>query len=840
MGHPTPEQLLQDALAAHRRGSIADARRLYAAVLKIDPTNAAAHGNLAIIAAQQGDLIGAERLIRREIELRPDYPASHNNLGSVLQQQGRLADAIAAHRHAIQLNPDYAEALLALGNALRQQGDLEGAMQSYRSAVKARRDYAEAHNNIGVLLQTQGQLDQAASAYREAVALRPGYAEAEFNLGGVLHQRHELNAAEAAYRRVISLNPGIAVVHNNLGTVLKDQGVPDAALAAFDDAVKLRPDYPEAIYNRATVLQQQSKLEAALADYGRAIELRNDYADAINNAGIVLQELGRASDAIDLYRRLLAGMPDHADARNNLGTALLAEGAFEEARQAFERALTLRPDFPEAFCNLGNAWRELGNLPEAIAAYRNALRLRPDFADAFSQLAYHRAQACAWDDHHADQEKLLDMVRRGIRVPPFYLFSTPASAGDQLVCARQWIEPIRPPRDAAFSHAVSPGRGRIRLGYLSGDFHQHATAGLMAELFERHDRDRFEVFAYSYGPDDNSPMRARLARGFDRFVDIRAASHRDAARRIHADQIDILIDLKGYTRHARPAISAHRPAPVQVSYLGYPATMGADFIDYIIVDPVVVPESQQPFFSERLVHLPCSYQVNDRRREMTAGRSRQDYGLPAEGFVFCCFNNSYKLSPALFDIWMRLLRSIPGSVLWLLEANQLVKENLRSEAGKRGVDPARLVFAPMLPSAEHLGRHRHADLFLDNLPCNAHTTASDALWGGVPVLTCSGETFAGRVAGSLLTAVGLPELVTSSLEQYEQTAMALARDPQRLTALRQALQKNRDTCALFDLPRLTANIETAYGRMWQTWLSGERPAAFSIETAEGKKGEQPC
>jgi protein O-GlcNAc transferase len=840
VGRQTPEQLLADALAAHRGGRLGDAKRLYASVLHVDPTSAAAHGNLAIIAALEGDLPGAERLIRREIELRPGYPASYNNLGSVLQQQGRPAEAIVAHRHAITLNPGYAEAYLALGNVEKQQGDLEGAMASYRSAIEARRNYPEAHNNVGVLLQMQGRLDQAASAYREALALRPGYGEAQFNLGAVLHQMQDFTAAEATYRRLISFNPGIAVVHNNLGSVLKDQGRLDAGLAAFDAAIRLQPDYAEAIYNRATVLQQQSRLEAALADYSRAVELRKGYTDAINNAGIVLQELGRASEAIDLYRSLLERMPDHADACNNLGTALLAEGRPAEAQAAFEQALAHRPDFPEAFYNLGNARRELGDLAEAIAAYRNALRLRPDYADAFSQLAYHRAQACEWDHYQDDQEKLLGMVRKGIRVPPFFLLSTTASASDQRLCARQWSEPIMPPPEAVFSHRVSAGRDRLRLGYLSGDFHQHATAQLMAELFERHDRGRFEVFAYSYGPDDNSPMRARLMRGFDRFADIRALSHREAARRIHAEKVDILIDLKGYTRHARPAISAYRPAPVQVSYLGYPAAMGADFIDYIIVDPFVVPSSQQPFFSERLVHLPGCYQPNDRQREGTADASRRDCGLPADGLVFCCFNNSYKLSPALFDIWMRLLRSVPGGVLWLLEANQLVAGNLRSEAVKRGVDPSRLIFAPVVSPAEHLGRHRHADLFLDTLPCNAHTTASDALWAGLPVLTCSGETFAGRVAGSLLTAVGMPELVTQSLEQYEQTALALARDPQRLIALRQTLQKDRDTSALFGLPELTANIEAAYARMWQTWLSGGRPAAFSIETAEGNQGEQPC
>jgi protein O-GlcNAc transferase len=829
---PTSQQLLADALAAQRSGAIAEAKRLYASVLRIDPTNAAAFGNLGIIAVQQGDLTSAERLFRQEIKLQPDDPIGHNHLGSVLQLQARGADAVAAHRQAINLKPNYAEAHFALGNALKQQGHIEEAMASYRSAIKARPDYPEVHNNIGVLLQIQGRFEQAASAYREAIALRPAYAEAEFNLGSVLHSMHELDAAEAAYRRIISLNPEVAVVHNNLGTVLKDRGLLDQALAAFDHAIELQPDSAEAFYNRATVLQQQARPEDALAAYGQAIALRKDYTDAINNAGIVLQELGRTSEAIDLYRRLLQQIPAHADACNNMGTALLAEGRFDEARAAFEQALTSRPDFPEACYNLANAWRELGDLAGAITAYRNALHLRPDYADAFSQLVYHRAQACDWQGCEADQKKLVAMVRQGARVPPFYLFSTPASAADQLICAQHWIRPITPPPQAVFDHKPLVERERIRLGYLSADFHQHATAQLMAELFERHDRGRFEVFAYSYGADDDSPMRARLASAFDRFTDIRARSHHEAARSIHADGVDILIDLKGYTRNARPEISAYRPAPVQVSYLGYPATMGADFIDYIMVDPFVVPASQQPFFSEKLVQLPVSYQVNDRKRAVaTAGTSRQHWGLPGEGLVLCSFNNSYKISPVVFEIWMRLLRSLPGSVLWLLEVNELVKGNLRSEAEQRGVAPGRLVFAPVVPLAGHLERHRHADLFLDTLPCNAHTTASDALWAGLPVLTCSGDTFAGRVAGSLLTAIGVPELITGSLEEYEQAALALARDPQRLIALRHRLERERDRSPLFDLPKCAENIEAAYARMWQTWLGGQRPAGFSIESA---------
>ncbi len=826
-----PQQLLQDALAAQRRGSLSDAKRLYASVLKIDPANAAACGNLAIIAAQEGDVAEAERLFRRQIALKPDYPAGYNNLGLVLQQQNHLTEAIAAHRQAIKCNPTYAEAFLALGNALERQHDLDGAKQSYLSAVAIRPDYAEAHNNLGVLFQALGSTDEAVSAYRKAVAARPNYAEAEFNLGVLLQQRGHLQAAEAAYRRVIAINPRLAVAHNNLGTVLKDLEQLDASAAALGRAIGLRPDYAEAHYNLATVLREQGRLEGALSHYGRAVALRPDYVDAVSNAGIILGELGRTSEAIDLYRRLVSAAPTRADVYNNMGAALLSESRWQEARGAFQQALALRENFPEALYNLGNAARELGDLAGAIGAYEHALRLRPDYTEAYCQLIYHRRQACAWDSFDADDAGMLALVRRGERVPPFYLLTTNASAADQLVGARQWAAPIQRDREAAFEYSAIRRSGRIRLGYLSGDFHQHATAHLMAELFERHDRGRFEVVGYSYGPDDGSPMRARLVRAFDRFVDVRAFSHRQAATAIHDDGVDILIDLKGYTHQARPAIAAQRPAPVQVSYLGFPASMGADFIDYLMIDPFVVPADQQLFFSEQLVHLPGCYQVNDRKREIAGlSSSRQACGLPVDGFVFCSFNNSYKISPRVFDVWMRLLKAVPGSALWLLRSHDLMEENLSVEAERRGVDRRRLVFAPILPPAEHLARLAHADLFLDTSPCNAHTTASDALWAGLPVLTCSSRTFAGRVAGSLLHATGVPELVTQSLEEYEQLAFELAHDMDRLSMLRGRLKNARTAGLLFDLPKLTSHIEAAYDRMWQNWLSRQAPRAFSLET----------
>jgi predicted O-linked N-acetylglucosamine transferase (SPINDLY family) len=378
--------------------------------------------------------------------------------------------------------------------------------------------------------------------------------------------------------------------------------------------------------------------------------------------------------------------------------------------------------------------------------------------------------------------------------------------------------------------------GRIRLGYLSADFRQHAVAMLVAGLFAHHDRQEFEVIGYSAGPNDGSDIRSRLAASFDRFIDISELSDRASAHLIHADEIDILVDLTGFTRYTRTGILAYRPAPIQVNYLGYLGTTGATFIDYIVLDRFVAPAEQQPFYSERLVYLPDCYQCNDNKRVIAEHTpSRPECDLPEESFVFCCFNNSYKITPVFFDVWMRLLHAVPTSVLWLLDTNPWAKSNLRREALARGIVAERLVFAPRLAAPLHLARHQVADLFLDTLPYNAGTTASDALWAGLPVLTCAGETFAGRVAGSLLRAIGLGELVTTSLEEYEALALRLAHEPALLARLRARLAKNRLTHPLFDTERFTRNLETAYRRMWEMQTAGEPPTAFSVDPRPSRR-----
>ena len=466
-----------------------------------------------------------------------------------------------------------------------------------------------------------------------------------------------------------------------------------------------------------------------------------------------------------------------------------------------------------------------GQLEEAVVMLGRAAQ---QLEHATIEWFYARKRMCDWAGYRKDEAK----ARKVVGKQAFALLALDSTAAEQLDCARQAAAALAVPKELVFPRPRPRPSGRIRIGYVSANFRPHAGASLIAGLIEQHDRADFEIIGYSARPDDGSQIRARLSSAFDRFVDISKTTDRDAARLVHADGIDILVELNGFTQRARTAILAYRPARIQVNYLGYPATTGADFIDYIIVDPFVVPADQQPFFSERLVHLPDCYQCNDDKRAISDHTPlRAARGLPEDGFVFCCFNNAYKITPDFFDTWMRLLGAVPRSILWLLDDNPWEKKNLAREAAARGIAPERIVFAPKLPPPDHLARHRLADLFLDTLPYNAHTTASDALWAGLPLVTCVGRTFAGRVAGSLLRAIGLPELVTGSLEEYEVLALRLARDGDLLAALRARLARNKWTHPLFDTERFARNIEAAYRQMWETWRAGRPPAAFSVSPA---------
>jgi protein O-GlcNAc transferase len=620
------------------------------------------------------------------------------------------------------------------------------------------------------------------------------------------------NLVEAArlYSQILAASP-VPEVMVNYGNVLAQQGRPAEAMAQYDRALKLKTDFFEALFNRGNLLLEMSRTQDALADFDRVVAFRPDVPGVWNNRGTALRRLRRHEEALASYDRAVALAPAHVNALTNRAIALFDLRQLDQALTAADAALTAQADFAEALYVKGNVLRDLGRFVEAKTCFEKILSVAPGHGFALNGLAQMTAALCDWTQAAALAPRLAsDVAANRSLIQPFILMGYSDDAALLRRCAENYVRRVAP-KQSPLCDGKPYRHDRIRLAYLSADFHQHPTAQLMADLFERHDRDRFEVTAIAFGPDDNSAMRHRLVAAFDRFEDVRSLGDLEIAELLRAREIDIAVDLNGHTHEARPGIFSHRPAPVQVNYLVYPGTTGADFMDTILADRIVLPRDQQPFFSEKIVHLPDSYQANDATRVLPPAPSRAEAGLPRNGFVFCCFNNSWKITAPVFDIWMRLLGQIPDSVLWLLESP--AADNLRAAARARGVDAGRLVFAPKSPPGQHLARHQLADLFVDTLPYNAHTTCSDALWAGLPVVTCYGKAFHGRVAASLLKAIDLPELVTMSPEKYEELALELAKNPAMLKATREKLARNRTNAPLFDSERFRKAIEAAYEAM---------------------------
>jgi protein O-GlcNAc transferase len=628
--------------------------------------------------------------------------------------------------------------------------------------------------------------------------------------GGVEHARAgRWKDAEKAHARAVRAAPNDPLFWVNLGQARRKLGDLDGAAAAADEALRVDPSSKIAVQ-----LRLATRLE------------RHRYADALE-------------DAERVTRYESATHQQWAD----YGVALYQLGRHQEAVSALLRALACKPDFFDAHVALCNAFDRIGLHAEAVECLRTALMLKPGWGAGIVGAIYHSLYSCDWSHLEDDLRELAALLERPEPQDfgPFMFLSFGTDAAGQRRVFSDHAR-LNHAHESPLPPVASPGRAvaaRLRIGYLSNDFHQHATAMLLAHVLELHDRERFDVRLYSYGSADGSAMRQRLEVASECFVDIAGFSNREAAQRIRDDGIDILVDLKGYTLNARTAIMAMRPAPIQVAYLGFPGTMGADFIDYAIVDPVVAPPSMTDAFVEKLAWLPDCYQPNDRLREVGTPPGRDACGLPAQGFVFCCFNHTYKIRPAIFDIWCRLLAATPGSVLWLLQSNAQARDNLLREAQARGIDPSRLVFAPVVPPSENLARLTHADLFLDTLPVNAHTTASDALWSGVPIVTCAGDSFVGRVAASLLHAVGLPELAVADLSAYESLAGAIASDPARLAALKAHLKQARETSPLFDSALTTRGLEALYVRMAERWRAGLAPDHLQPQRIAGAQAPAP-
>jgi predicted O-linked N-acetylglucosamine transferase (SPINDLY family) len=741
---------------------------------------------------------------------------------------------------------------------LQQQGQIPAARLLYQEILDAEPDHCDTLNAMGVLAGQSKDLQAALKYFDRAIAVEPHNSGAHCNRGLALKQLNRPQAALECFDQAIALDRKSAIAHYSRAETLRELGRPDEAVASYDEAIAVNPDFVHASYRRGLLLQQMARLEDAIASYDGVIRVQPDHVDAHANRAFVLFALGRHAEALASCDRAIALKADLAPLHSFRGDVLRALDQPQAALASYDRAISISPDDAEAHCNRGAVLLLLEKV-EAIASFDRAIAIKPDYAQAYFYRGYSRhklsqfdlatddykvvaslapdydllpgtrletcLQVCDWSDFDSLVGQVAAGVEHGKRVAhPFIFTALNDSPRLQQKAARAWVNHVCPANDALGPIASSGARRKLRIGYFSADFHEHPLGRLLAELIEIHDRARFEIIAFSFGPKTDDALQQRFVRAFDRFIDVRERSSREIAALARSLDIDIAVDLTGHTLGNRTRIFAFRAAPVQLSYLGYLGTMGADYIDYLVADATVVTPESVAYYSEKIIYLPDTHQVNDRRRVIADEVfTRDELDLPPTGFVFCSFNTSYKLLPATFAGWMRIMRAVPGSVLLLYARNETTEINLRAHAVNHGLDPRRLIFGARLALPEYLARYRTADLFLDTFPYTAGTTASDALWAGLPVLTRTGESFVSRTAASLLRAIGAQELITSTPEQYEQLAVELALNPRRLAEIRRKIQNNRDTSPLFDTPRFARNLEAAYVAVHERQQAGLPP-----------------
>ncbi|MEO8441684.1 MAG: tetratricopeptide repeat protein [Betaproteobacteria bacterium] len=791
-----------------------------------------------------GDAAGAQHLCREVLQRAPRNPDALVLLAVTLLMAGRARDAITPLEQALAAQPRHGMACENLGLAYLMLGDFAAAQRALQSAAAIPGAPASVFMRLGISLLNQGQHDAAQSAlaraleldpanpdihlnlgqaadhmndparaqrhFEEVLRLSPDHVEAMFNLGVLGLNQNELASARVWFERVIAQSPDHADALVNLGMVAHQQQQPDEAVAHLRHAIEINPALSLAHNNLANTLTAQGRLENARGEYLTAVRLAPDMLQAREGLAAVCIGLGRYQEGLTHLRELSQADPRHPGILVAMADALFEVGEIDEAETIARRAMSLDPSASGPYTTLADIHAVRGELDLMVAmlqagvAHTGAILL-------LGKLAFQLRRLCDWENWlPAWQQLAAALPDTHEAVSPFSLLCEPLTAAQQLAYARRLPEQIHINVDSAQRPPRRTQPERLRIGYFSSDFYENAVAYLVAEVLELHDRGRFEVFAYSYGPNDNSPMRNRMSAACEHFIDVARDPDDIIAARIRADELDILIDLKGYTMGARPSILARRPCAIQVNWLGYPGTMGAEFIDYLIADSFIIPADQESNYAERVLRMPHCYQPNDRQRPIGRSLDRFAYGLPQDGCVFCSFNQGYKITPEVFACWMNLLRRSPGSVLWLLAENRWTTENLHRAAQNHDIDPARLVFAPKVPLPEHLARYRIANLALDTFPYGSHTTASDALWAGCPLVALCGETFAARVSGSILNACNLPELVTYSLEDYERLALCIATDSSYRDKLRAKLESAKHRAPLFDSPAFTRDLEKMY------------------------------
>jgi predicted O-linked N-acetylglucosamine transferase (SPINDLY family) len=714
-----------------------------------------------------------------------------------LLRLGRLDEARGVCESGLNRRPaDFS--LLHLGGIIALQAhEPARAVELIGEAIRVKSDSPAAHSDYGDALFDLRRYSAAIESYGRAITLQPDLMAAHNNRGLAFWCLRQHRTAIENYDRAIQIDPRNAEAHNYRGHALRDLAEYPAAIESYDSAIAIKPDYAEAYNGRGSALAAKMSYEAAVASFDQAIAIHGDFAEAYLNRGNALRELNR----------------------------------LDEASASYDRAVAMRPGFAEAHYRLGDLQRMRGRLEAALACYDRAVALKRDLTLLLGMRCHARMHLCDWREFDADVAELTASIERGeTTCPPMAVLAFSGSAALQRRAAQVFVESTCPPDALPPSMQPRAQDDRIRIGYFSPDFREHPVAYLTAELFESHDRGAFDVTAFSLGPGVGDPMSRRLKAAFGRFLDVGSRSDRDVAQIAQSLQLDIAVDLCGFTEGCRPSIFAKRAAPLQVSYIGYLGTMAAPYIDYMVADESLIPPACRQHYAEKIIRLP-SYQANDSQRRIAACDPGL-YGLPRSGMVFCCFNNTYKITPGTFASWMRILTRVPDSVLFLYAPHAPVITNLRREAAIRGVDPDRLIFGKTLPRPEYLARFMAADLFLDTLPYNAGTTASDALWAGLPVLTCTGETFAGRMAASLLTSARIPELITSTEEEYEALAVELGRDRNRLAEIKRRVSDRKRSAPLFDVRQFTRNLESAYRAIHERHRAGLPPDDLDIRVQQ--------
>jgi predicted O-linked N-acetylglucosamine transferase (SPINDLY family) len=746
-------------------------------------------------------------------------------------QRGDLANAESLYREILRKQPAHADALHFLGVLALQRGQQEAAADLIGRAITIDPANPASHYNLGIALHGLQRTSEALTSFDRALALSPEYVDALNNRGIALQYLQRYDEALTSLDRALALRPDSAEIHNNRGNVLRNLKRHDEALASYDCALAVEPNFADALNNRGDALQDRERYDEALATFDRALALSPDFIEALSNRGIVLLKLQRHDEALASFDRALALNPDRAEIHYNRGNVLQHLERSQDALDSYDRALGITPDYADALHNRGILLQTLKRYDDALTCYEHLLAIRPDYAFEFGNWLHTRMLMCNWTDVNDAFRSLSSGIDDGKAVVyPFPALATPLSLIQQRTCAEIYAREMLPPVAAPPLDQPRSPHGRIRLAYFSADFRDHPVAHLTAGLFETHDRSRFELIAFAFGPVDTSTMRTRLEAAFDQFIVVGEKSDREIAQLARTLGIDIAVDLMGFTLHSRTGIFAQRAAPIQVSYLGYPGTMGANYIDYLIADATIIPPEHAHGYTEKIASLPHTFQANDSKRAISDRCfTRREVGLPGQGFVYCNLNHCYKITPSDFDLWMGILNKVEGSVLWLAATNGTAERNLREEASARGIAPDRLIFKQRTESlADHLAQLRLADLFIDTYYFNAHTTASDALWAGLPVLTRLGQTYAGRVAASLLKAAGLPELITETPGDYARLAIELAMDAPQLAAIKERLATNRLTLPLFDTALFTRHIEAAYMSMWQRHQAGLPPEHIVI------------